>query len=103
MPAGRGEWSVAMAHISEEAFVVGQWIGIGTALAMTATTKASMMAAQRNWTGVMEAVAPVRSFLGQLETLGRPGVHNWRPLEVEALDRTGTPGRCRRCLAEYGD
>jgi DNA-binding CsgD family transcriptional regulator len=99
VPAGRGEWSVAMAHI-EEALSWANGFGIGTALAMTATTKASMMAAQRNWTGVMEAVAPVRSF-GQLDTLGRPGVHNWRPLEVEALIALAHLDDAADALAEY--
>jgi DNA-binding CsgD family transcriptional regulator len=33
---------------------------------------------------VLDAVTPIRSF-GQPDTLGRPGVHNWRPFEIEAL------------------
>ncbi len=83
VPAGRGEGAAANAHI-EEAWSWAEGFGVGLAMAMIVTARALTMSAQRDWAGVLTAADSIRSF-GQLDTLGRPGVHNWRPLEVEAF------------------
>jgi ATP/maltotriose-dependent transcriptional regulator MalT len=98
VPAGRGEWVEANAHI-EEAWGWAEGFGVGLALAMVVTAKALMLTAQQDWAGVLAAVDTIRSF-GQLESLGRPGVHNWRPLEVEAFIALGQLNEAARALEE---
>jgi DNA-binding CsgD family transcriptional regulator/tetratricopeptide (TPR) repeat protein len=99
VPAGRGEWEVAAAHV-DEAWAWSEGFGVGLALAMTVTSKALALAAQRDWTGVLSTTEAVRSF-GQLDSLGRPGAQNWRPLELEALIVEGERAQARVALQEF--
>ena len=82
VPAGRGDWDVAAAHVTE-ALAWADGLGIGFVVAMATTSKTLLHASQEDWSGVLAAVEHLRS-LGQVEALGRPGVHGWRTLEIEA-------------------
>lgn len=99
VPAARGEWAVAQAHI-DEAWTWADGFGVGMPLALTTTAKASMLAAQQRWADVLVAVGLLRSF-GQLSTLGRPGIYNWRPFEVEAQIMLGQLDDAGRTLEEF--
>ena len=98
VPAGRGEWDGAAAHVAE-ALAWSEALGIGFVVAMAVTAKTLLHAGQEDWTGVLDAVERVRS-RGRDEALGRPGVHGWRPLEVEAHLALGQLDDAERALDE---
>lgn len=98
VPAGRGEWAVATAHL-DEAWAWASGFGVGFAMAMVTTAKTSMHAAQGDWESVLAAAETIRSF-GHTDTLGRPGVHNWRAPEVEALIALGRLSDATAALIE---
>jgi DNA-binding CsgD family transcriptional regulator/tetratricopeptide (TPR) repeat protein len=101
VPAGRGDWAEAAAHI-EEAWSWAEGFKVGLAMAMTTTARALLHSAQQDWGGVLAAADTMRTF-GQLATLGLPGVHNWRALEVEAFIKEGELGAAARALGELED
>jgi DNA-binding CsgD family transcriptional regulator/tetratricopeptide (TPR) repeat protein len=99
VPAARGDWSVAQMHV-DTAWAWSDGFGVAITMAMAATARASMLAAQEDWEGVLGAVAPIRS-IGQLSSLGRPGVYNWRPFEIAALIALEQWNEAARLLEEF--
>ena len=98
VPAGRGDWAVASAHLAE-AWPWADGFGIGFAVAMAVTAKTLLLAGQEDWAGVLAAVEQVRS-RGHVDALGRPGVHGWRSLEVDAYLALGQLDDAERALEE---
>lgn len=98
VPASRGDWDVASAHLAE-AWSWADGLGIGFAIAMAVTAKTLLHACQEDWSGVLAAVDQLRS-RGHVDTLGRPGVHGWRPLEVDAYLSLGQLDDAERALDE---
>ncbi len=96
VPAGRGDWEIASAHL-DQAWPWADGLGIGFAVAMVTTSKTLLHAAQQDWTGVLAAVDQIRS-RGHLDALGRPGVHGWRPVEVDAYLELGQLDNAERAL-----
>lgn len=98
VPAGRGDWEVASAHLAE-AWPWADGFGIGFVVAMAVTAKTLLHAGREDWGGVLAAVEQVRS-RGHVDALGRPGVHGWRPLEVDAYLALGQLDDAERALEE---
>ena len=98
VPAGRGDWEVASSHLAQ-AWPWADGFGIGFAVAMAVTAKTLLHAGQEDWDGVLAAVEQVRS-RGHVEALGRPGIHGWRPLEVDAYLALGQLDDAERTLDE---
>lgn len=98
VPASRGDWEVASAHLAE-AWPWADGLGIDFAVAMVITAKTLLHAGQEDWGGVLTAVEQMRS-RGHLDALGRPGVHGWRPVEVDAYLALGQLDEAERALDE---
>jgi len=101
VPALRGDWEVADAHV-RMASQAGQVSGASEAIAAAATARAWLAMARGDLEGVVAAAAAVRA-AGRAKFVGRIGVqgrYDWRILEIDALMGLGRPGQAETALAE---
>jgi DNA-binding CsgD family transcriptional regulator len=99
VPANRGEWDVAESHIAI-AWSVAELSGVPLHVAMSGWAAAFLAAARSDPVGVLAATGAIRA-AGQLDTAGRPGVYDWRPMEIDALIETGRLDDAQAALDEF--
>jgi DNA-binding CsgD family transcriptional regulator len=97
VPAARGDWQLAGAHV-EASRAAGRAFGIGTTTA--AMAGAVLALARGDLEGVLSATAPARALGGALGGAEVPSVADWRPLEAEALIGLGRVDDAGAALAE---
>jgi len=98
VPALRGDWEVAGAHVrmaTEAAQAVGDVGAIGAA----ATARAFLASARGDLEGVADAAAALRA-AGGAQFLSLQAGYNWRSLEIDALIGLARPGQAEKALAE---
>ena len=98
VPALRGDWEVASAHVrmaTEAAQAVGDMGAIGAA----ATARAFLASARGDLEGVADAAAALRA-AGGAQFLSLQAGYNWRSLEIDALIGLARPGQAEKALAE---
>jgi DNA-binding CsgD family transcriptional regulator/tetratricopeptide (TPR) repeat protein len=98
VPACRGEWEVAFEHV-QAALATAAPSRMALPIAISNTAAAMLAAARADHVGVLEATAAIRA-TGRVDAIGRPGVYNWRALEVEALIAGGRRGEAQTALDE---
>ena len=101
VPALRGDWEVASAHVRMAA-QAGQASGAPGAIAAAAVGQSFFATARGDLEGVARATASVRA-TGRAEFLGRLGGlvrYDWRILEIDALISLRRPGQAEAALAE---
>lgn len=98
VPAGRGDWDVAGEHVSQ-AGAAAATAGTGMAITAWATARAVLGTARGDHDEVLRAAAAVRG-TGRPGFFGSLALYGWRPLEAEALIRSGDLGRASQVLAE---
>ena len=97
VPALRGDWAAASAHVEMATQAAGT-IGAPRAIAAAATARAFLAMARGDLEGVTDAAAVVRATgRAQLPSLLPCG---WRSLEIEALIGLGRVGAAGTALAE---
>lgn len=99
IPACRGDWATAEAHLAD-AWPWADGLGVGIAVAMCTTARTLVHAEQEDWDGVLAATATMRAF-GHLDALGRPGCHDWRQQELDALLALGRLDEAAVALADF--
>jgi DNA-binding CsgD family transcriptional regulator/uncharacterized protein GlcG (DUF336 family) len=99
VPAHRGDWEVASSHASVAVAAAAE-SGLPLPIAVSNTAAAMLAAARSDHAGVLEASAAIRA-AGRLEVLGRPGIYNWRALEVDALIASGRLAEAQTALDEF--
>ncbi len=95
VPAARGDWQLAGAHV-EASLAAVRAFGTGTGVTTAARAGAELAMARGDLEGVLSATAPARA-LARVEV---PGVADWRPLEVDALIGLGRLDDAGAALAE---
>ncbi len=98
VPALRGDWEVASAHVrmaTEAAQAVGDVGAIGAA----ATARAFLATARGDLEGVADAATALRA-AGGAQFLSLQAGYNWRSLEIDALIGLARPGQAEKALAE---
>ena len=98
VPALRGDWEVASAHVrmaTEAAQAVGDVGAVGAA----ATARAFLATARGDLEGVADAAAALRA-AGGAQFLSLQAGYNWRSLEIDALIGLARPGQAEKALAE---
>ena len=98
VPAARGDWEVAGAHV-RMATDAAQAFGAPGAIVAAATARAFLAMARGDLEGVLDAAAAVRATDGA-EYLHNLGRDNWRSLEIEALIGLGRLGEAETALVE---
>jgi DNA-binding CsgD family transcriptional regulator len=98
VPAGRGDWDIATAHV-DAAGAAARTAGSGMGIAAWAAARASLAAARGDHAEVLRAADAVRR-TGRARAFGNLGVHDWRPLEVDALTALGRLDDAGTVLAE---
>lgn len=98
VPAGRGDWDIATAHV-DAAGAAARTAGSGMGIAAWAAARASLAAARGDHAEVLRAADAVRR-TGRACAFGNLGVHDWRPLEVDALTALGRLDDAGTVLAE---
>lgn len=83
VPAGRGDWGVARAHV-QAARQSAESLGTADTLTAAATAQARLSTAAEDPAGVLQACAVARA-TGRATWCGRPERYDWRLLEVGAL------------------
>ncbi len=100
VPAARGEWEVATAHVLA-AGEAARAFGAAEVVASASTARARLAFARGDLQEVIEAAAGVRA-TGKAQYLGHPGRYDWRALEVEALIGLGRLDEAAEALSELG-
>lgn len=95
VPAGRGDWQLAGAHV-EASLAAARTFGTGTGVTIAARAGAELAMARGDLQGVLSATAPARA-IGRPEVLG---VTDWRLLEADALIGLGHLDDAKAALAE---
>ncbi len=98
VPAARGDWEVAGAHV-RLAVEGAQGSGDPEPIAAAVTAQASLAMAQADLEGVIAAAASVRT-TGRAEIVGRPGHYDWRTLEIAGLIGLARFDQAEAALAE---
>ncbi len=98
VPAARGDWEVARAHV-RMATEAAQAFGAPGAIIAAATARAFLATARGDLEDVISAAAAVRA-TDQAEFLHNLGRDNWRSLEIDALIGLGRLGEAETALAE---
>ena len=98
VPAARGDWEVAGAHV-RMATEAAQAFGAPGAIIAAATARAFLATARGDLEGVASAAAAVRG-TDRAEFLHNLGRDNWRSLEIDALIGLGRLGQAGTALAE---
>ena len=96
VPAARGDWQVAAAHVEASRAAAS---GAGMAVTHAAWAGAELALARGDLQGVLSATSAVRA-LGRDEVFGLPGWADWRPLEVAALIGLGRLDDAEAALQE---
>jgi len=85
--ASRGQWALAQAHVAASRAAAVRFPSV-LAVAAAAVAGAALGYARGDWPAVIAATESVRAT--KLDVVGgRPGIFNWRALEVDALVRLG--------------
>ena len=98
VPALRGDWEVASAHVrmaTEAAQAVGDVGAIGAA----ATARAFLATARGDLEGVADAATALRA-AGGAQFLSLQAGYDWRSLEIDALIGLARPDEAEKALAE---
>ena len=98
VPAARGDWEVARAHV-RMATEAAQAFGAPGAIIAAATARAFLAMARGDLEGVISAAAAVRA-TDRAEFLHNLGRYDWRSLEIDALIGLGRLGEAETALAE---
>ena len=98
-PSCRGDWEPAERHV-HMALAAADQSGLPLAIGASNTAAAVLASARADHRRVLEASSAIRS-TGAVDALGRPGVFDWRPLEIEALVATGRLSEADGHLAEF--
>ncbi len=98
VPALRGDWEVASAHV-RMAGEAAQTAGTPAAIAAAATARAFLAMAWGDVEGVVNAAAAVRA-AGRAEFVILLGRYHWRSLEIDALIGLGRLDQAETALAE---
>ena len=98
VPTGRGQWAAAADHVAH-AHAAAAVIGQGAAVTAAATAAATLAMARGDFEAVVRETASIRA-IGNTTAYGRPGVFDWRPLEIEALLRLGELDRAEDAAAD---
>jgi DNA-binding CsgD family transcriptional regulator len=98
-PACRGDWEPAERHV-QMALAAAEPSGMPLAIAASNTAAAVLAWTRSDHHRVLESSKAIRS-LQALDALGRPGVFDWRPLEIEALIATQRLSEADVALAEF--
>ena len=98
VPALRGDWEVASAHIRRAA-ETGHAIGTPGAVTVAATAQAFLAMAQGDLEGVITAAAAVRA-TGKAQYLHLLNRYDWQALEIDALIGLARLGDAETALAE---
>ncbi len=99
--AFRGHWPAAQAHVSA-AQEAAEQLPLVLAVAAAATAAASLASARGDLAGILHATEAVRA-TSLLGVGGRPGVFNWRAIEVDALIGLGRLTDAETALREFED
>jgi hypothetical protein len=99
--AFRGQWPAALAHVTAARAAAERFPQV-VAVAAAAMAGASLASARGDLAGVLAAVEPVRA-TGLLGVGGRPGIFNWRGIEVDALIGLGRLDDAANALGELED
>jgi DNA-binding CsgD family transcriptional regulator len=99
VPAARGDWDVAAAHV-RLATEAARGFGVPEPITAAATAQASLAIARGDLEGAVEAAAGVRA-TGQAEYLGRPGHYEWRSTEIDALIGLGRLSQAKAAQVEF--
>ena len=97
----RGQWPAAQAHVGA-ARAAAERCPLVFAVAAAATAGTALASARGDLGGVLLATEPVRA-TGLLRAGGRPGVFNWRAVEVDALIGLGRLDDAEVALSEFED
>jgi len=97
VPAGRGDWELASAHV-RMATEAAQAFGAPVAIIVAATARAFLATARGDLEGVTDATAAVRA-TGIAEG-GMMSRDDWRSLEIAALIGQGCVGQAETALTE---
>jgi DNA-binding CsgD family transcriptional regulator len=98
VPAARGDWDTAADHV-EQAGAAAAAAGTGMAVTAWATARALLATARGDHDEVLRAAAAVRG-TGRPAFFGSLALYGWRPLEAEALIRSGNFCQAAQVLAE---
>ncbi len=98
VPALRGDWEVASAHV-RMATEAAQAAGDPGAIGAAAIARAFLAMARGDLEGVVDAAAAVRA-TGRAEFLSPGCRYDWRSLEIDALIGLGRLGQAETALAE---
>ena len=98
VPALRGEWEVASAHV-RMATQAAQAVGDPGPIGAAAIARAFLARARGDLEGVVDAAAAVRA-TGRAQMLSLLTGHHWRSLEIDALIGLGSLGQAETALAE---
>lgn len=97
VPAARGQWEVAGAHV-QAARSSAETLGVARAVVAAATARAALADARGDPAAVLDAAAWVRR-TGRPELM-RPGLWDWQHFELEALINLDRYEDADRALAE---
>jgi DNA-binding CsgD family transcriptional regulator len=97
--AFRGQWPAAQAHVSA-ARAAAERFPVVLAVATAAVASASLAFARGDLAGILLATEPVRA-TGLLGAGGRPGIFNWRGLEVDAMIGLGRLDDAETALGDF--
>jgi ATP/maltotriose-dependent transcriptional regulator MalT len=95
----RGQWSAAEERVSAARMAAARF-PVVLAVATCAVAGAALASARGDHAGVLAATEPIRA-TNRLEVGGRPGVFNWRAIEVDALIGLGRLDDAEVALREY--
>ena len=98
VPAARGDWEVASAHV-RIATEAAQAFGAAGAVTAASTARAFLASARGDLEGVADAAAALRA-TGRAELLSLLGHCDWRSLEIDALIGLGRLDQAETALAE---
>jgi DNA-binding CsgD family transcriptional regulator len=98
VPAARGDWELAEAHVQMAAEAAQAW-GVTAAVIEAATARAFLAAARGDLEDVTDAAAGVR-VTGTAE-MGLMSRDDWRSLEIAALIGQGRLGQAETALTEF--
>jgi DNA-binding CsgD family transcriptional regulator len=97
----RGQWSSAEEHVRAARLAAARFPA-ALAVASCAVAAVALAAARQDHIGVLAATEPVRA-TNRLAFSGRPGIFNWRAIEIEALIGLGRLADAATALGEFAD
>ena len=97
--AGRGQWSGAHERLAAARHASARFPA-ALAVATCAVAGAVLASARGDHPGVLAAIEPVRA-TNRVQVTGRPGIFNWRAIEVDALVALGRLDDAESAFAEF--